>query len=54
MNSIARAYLGIKDPVKQMLAVRQGLAVRQDEEARQVKADLHQRRARAPRKKSST
>jgi hypothetical protein len=45
MNAIARAYLGIKDPVKQMLAVRKGLAARQDTEGRNAKAAMLKERA---------
>jgi hypothetical protein len=51
MNDIARAYLGIKDPVKQMLAVRKGLAARQDAEGRKAKADMLKARAVGSRKK---
>jgi hypothetical protein len=53
MNAIARAYLGIKDPVKQMLAVRKGLAARQDAAGRAAKAAVMQKRAIGPRKKAS-
>jgi hypothetical protein len=45
MNAIARAYLGIKDPVKQMLAVRKGLAARQDADGRAAKAAMLVKRA---------
>jgi hypothetical protein len=50
MNAITRAYLGIKDPVKQMLAVRKGLAARQDADARKAKAAVLEKRATGPRK----
>jgi hypothetical protein len=52
MNAIARAYLGITDPVKQMLAVRKGLAARQDADARDAKAAMLAERATGPRKPS--
>ena len=53
MNAITRAYLGTTDPVKQMLAVRKGLAVRQDADARAAKATMLRTRAVGPRKTPS-
>jgi hypothetical protein len=49
MNAITRAYLGITDPLKQMLAVRKGLAGRQDADARAAKATMLEKRAVGPR-----